>query len=217
MRVYKLFDSRWGTEALLRRRLKASILDDLNDPFEGRCVRFKSKLERIAWEKALKSFSLKHGLVCFSKGWSNPVLWSHYADQHRGMALGFDIANHVPISEVAYQDTLLDFNDIWAARKDDQWRAVQQIFTTKFKHWEYEEEVRSFCDLSEKDTVSGHYFLDYGADLKLKEVVFGAKFNGDALWVRKCVSDIEDVRFTTARLAFQTFSITNQSDRRRQF
>jgi hypothetical protein len=160
---------------------------------------------------------LKHGLISFSKKWSNPVLWLHYADNHRGMALGFDIAGDVQVSEVTYQDELIDFDEIWAAPKDDRWKVAKRVFTTKFKHWEYEDEARAFCDLNERDTVSGHYFLNFGTDLALKEIIFGAKFNGDAPWVRKCVADIEELGFTTARLAFQTFSIVKQNDQRKQF
>jgi len=31
------------------------------------------------------------GVMCFSSTWKNPVMWSHYADQHRGICLGFEV------------------------------------------------------------------------------------------------------------------------------
>jgi hypothetical protein len=30
-------------------------------------------------------------MLCFSRDWHNPVQWSHYADKHRGICLGFDV------------------------------------------------------------------------------------------------------------------------------
>ena len=39
----------------------------------------------------------RFGLLCFTKHWRNPVLWSHYADTHRGLCLGFEVDDTVSV------------------------------------------------------------------------------------------------------------------------
>lgn len=112
---------------------------------------------------------------------------------------------------------LIDFGGFYNTQVQEKWNFVKTIFTTRFDHWRYEEEVRVFCDLNEKDPVSGHFFVDYSADLQLKEIIFGANFNGDAPCIRECVADGESIEFTTARLAFETFSVVTQKSKGKQF
>jgi len=66
---------------------------------------------------------------------------------------------------------LIDFGGFYITQVQEKWNFVKTIFTTRFDHWRYEEEVRVFCDLNEKDPVSGHFFVDYSADLQLKEII----------------------------------------------
>ena len=46
------------------------------------------------------------GVLCFSRGWHNPLLWSHYGDKHRGVCLGFDVPN-AHIVHVSYNSSRL--------------------------------------------------------------------------------------------------------------
>jgi hypothetical protein len=41
-----------------------------------------------------------------SRSWENPVLWSHYAEGHKGVCLGFDVKEEL-LEEVKYADELL--------------------------------------------------------------------------------------------------------------
>jgi hypothetical protein len=48
-----------------------------------------------AARKASKQFraavNASQGLLCFGADWSSSVMWSHYADKHKGICLGFDV------------------------------------------------------------------------------------------------------------------------------
>ena len=210
MRVYKFIDARWGEEAIRRKRLKISLFDELNDPFDGKCAKF-SKDERVAWDKSFKQFSKSYGVLCFSESWKNPVLWTHYADNHQGICLGFDLDESVPLKKVAYQSDLLDGRGLSERSHDEKLAFVKKAYSTKFVDWSYEAEQRAFCDLDEPDASTGKYFLDFEPDMKLREVIFGARFRGDAPYLRKCMSDSGLITFKTARLAFETFSIVEQN------
>lgn len=85
--MYHLLSARWALDDLTRWRLKIAEFADLNDPFELLGVELPNRALRrafAAWKaKALREY----GVLCFSRKWSNPVLWSHYADKHKGICL----------------------------------------------------------------------------------------------------------------------------------
>jgi hypothetical protein len=87
-RAYHFLPAHYALEDLRHRRMKIALLDDLNDPFDLWAVAQPDPTLR----KAMRAFKLhvaqRFGMVCFSLAWHNPLLWSHYADKHRGVALG---------------------------------------------------------------------------------------------------------------------------------
>ena len=50
---------------------------------------------------------------------------------------------------------------------------MKKILSTKFKHWEYENEVRMDIALDEGTEEGGLYFMPFSSELELKEVVLG--------------------------------------------
>jgi hypothetical protein len=94
MRIYKFLNSCFGLMALANRRMKISEIHELNDPFELCPYDLSDSRLRAAFWKTRDD--LKHrGLLCFSKYWSNPVMWALYSDNHKGLCLGFEIPDPV--------------------------------------------------------------------------------------------------------------------------
>ena len=91
MRFYKFLNSKNAIKSLREKRLKISIVNELNDPFEFLGVELSNELLRSNIKMLKENFSNKYGVLCFSRNWTNPVQWSHYADRHKGICLGFDI------------------------------------------------------------------------------------------------------------------------------
>ncbi len=91
----------------------------------------------------------ERGICCFSTSFNNPLLWSHYGDQHRGICVGYGL-QRVPepeIHQVIYggsrtiksslvASAILD-NDIAAIRQLDQ-----DVLLRKAEDWTYENEWR---------------------------------------------------------------------------
>jgi hypothetical protein len=77
------------------------MLDGLNDPFELMPYRRYGLKERQPYNRIFNNISKKWGLLCFSLGWSEPLIWSHYADKHKGIAIGFEIL-HDKVIDVDY-------------------------------------------------------------------------------------------------------------------
>ena len=86
---------------MARRRIKISRFDDLNDPFELMAVELKDKAVRKAFQAVRDHMCANRGVICFSRGWHNPLLWSHYAEKHHGVCFGFELPD-VNITSVLY-------------------------------------------------------------------------------------------------------------------
>lgn len=80
------------------------------------------------------------GIVSFSKRADRSVMWSHYADQHRGFVLEFDIAGDIDnLFEVIYGPT----PHFGGESDDDLPRLVSRY---KAPEWEGEQEYRLILD-----------------------------------------------------------------------
>jgi len=91
MRVYYFTSAKYGLQNLERRRLKISDFSNVNDPFELLGIEMRDKEVRKAVNFEKSKISKKNGLLCFSEDKYNPVQWAHYAKNHKGVCLGFDI------------------------------------------------------------------------------------------------------------------------------
>ena len=133
---------------------------------------------------------------------TNPVLWSHYADKHRGLCLGFDVkANDV--QDVTYLDE--------RCMLPESLRTTAQpgpLFLSKGKDWAYETECRRIVDLSEARQEGEHHFWPFGDDLLLREVVAGPRCGLSEGCLRRILgADFKDVHLTKARLGFRRFEV----------
>lgn len=95
MRAYKFLNAHFGLKSLYERRLKISRLDELNDPFEFLPFDLSNRAQRWAVRETRKQLGEKQGILCFSAAWSDPVIWAHYSDKHKGLCLGFEIPENV--------------------------------------------------------------------------------------------------------------------------
>jgi len=207
MRAYHLLSERWALESLAQGRLKLSLLEDMNDPFELLAVELNSPEQRRFFRRLREAMHKTVGVLCFSRSWSNPVLWSHYADRHRGICLGFDIPDQWA-KPVTYTGTRLpsDIERQAAATKDIE--PGLALITTKFEHWRYEDEVRLIFALKHAYAEDPLFFIHYCEALQLKEVITGPRSTVTMSMVRQALGTRnKGVKITRARLAFRSFEV----------
>src|SRR5262245_50550688 len=137
MRVYKFLNAEFALKDVREHRIKIAEIWDLNDPFELIPFDLSDGRIRLAMEMTRDDLNKTHGLICFSAKYSNPVLWSHYADNHKGICLEFDVAEDIYVKAVTYIKNRLPFPE----SELDEKLTAQMLFT-KFDAWQYEEEVR---------------------------------------------------------------------------
>lgn len=147
------------------KRLKIARIHELSDPFDLWAVAQPDRQLRNALRRYKEEMARRFGMLCFSATWRNPLLWSHYADRHRGLALGFD-SNEQKIKPVKYvhQRPVLHVVNLQIAN---------ELLYTKYMGWSYEQEARVFLSLEDRDPSTGLYFADFGSDCMLKEVIVG--------------------------------------------
>ncbi len=197
MRVYHYLPVKWALQDLQQRRLKLAVFTDLNDPFELMCFDLPNQETRQAFKVARNELASKTGMLCFSRRWNNPVLWSHYAEKHRGICFGFDVPDSLLV-EVTYTATRLPL-DLDATPLD--LKLVNQWLTTKYEGWSYEEEFRVFA------TRTDGPYVHFGPDLVLREVIAGPLCPHTARLRSVLRSFSTDVELIRSRLAFRSFEV----------
>ena len=209
MRVYHFLSAKYGIDDLKQRRLKVAEFKDLNDPFELLSVELSDRVARrsfAAWrEKTLAEYEV----LCFSTSWRGPVLWSHYADRHKGLCLGFDVPDRL-LLPVTYLKSRSPLNDLLPPASGTG-SEPGALFLTKFEHWQYEDEVRRVVRLDEAVRQGGLYFWPFGPDLELMEVVVGPRCGVEKSQLQHSLGEHDcGVTLTKARLAFRSFEVVTQ-------
>lgn len=208
MKLYYLSPAPFALSNLSLRRLKVSRFADLNDPFELLAANLANSQHREAFAEMKRKLNEAKGLICFSRSWSNPLLWGHYADKHTGIALGFDVSDHL-IAEVIYTDKRVpiqvDKKTKQVVLDEDH---VYQLLRTKFSDWRYEDERRLFVNLDPKSREAGFYFQDFTEHLRLAFVVLGPRCDLPIERIRNIVRDqYPNAKVLKARMAFKTFRV----------
>ena len=203
-RVYHFVREKWALCNIRQQRLKVATFDNINDPFELLGIHLEDKSIRQKYRQWRTSIAQKWGLLCFTKSWRNPLLWSHYADSHKGICLGFDVPTHV-LRPVKYEQYRLP-SDHWTGNVE-----ISPIMWTKFTRWKYEEEQRWIVSLQECRREENLYFLPFGNDLIFRELIVGIRSNLKKYQIEKELGKMKgSVRLIRTREAFKTFRVVTQ-------
>jgi hypothetical protein len=208
MRLYHFRNKENGLRSIREKRLKISRILELNDPFELVGVDMTDKNERRKFKVMKEKLSGTKGLLCFSKNWQNPVQWAHYADSHKGICMGFEVPDE-PMIKIDYVKQRLPY----PGKYDEKF--MLKVLSTKFEHWNYEEEYRVYISLDKDEEEHGLYFSEFSSQLKLKRIIVGCESDIS----RKEIEDLIDtfdynIEYFKARPGFKNFEIVrNKNDK----
>jgi Protein of unknown function (DUF2971) len=220
IRLYRYMAAKWALKSIETRELRVGRLVELNDPFEFvpgiEGLRDHAPIEIVReqlWQ-IQTDLNAKIGLLSFSSTPNEPTLWSHYAESHKGIALGFDIASdRLVLDQVKYPDppkrpAIHPGNPDLSAWMD----CVFKTLTTKALGWKMESEYRVFvhfaCTNCRFET--GNHFLPIADNAcALMEVILGCKCSLDENCVNQALkqSGFTDVRVVRAKLSVDTFQV----------
>ena len=174
VRAYHFTCEKYGRFAFRDRRLKVARFLDANDPFELMAISSHTREARQVLGSFRKDHDSKTGLLCFTKDWTNILLWSHYADKHKGICLGFDLKEGT-FEEVEYVDKRLrpEFDDKEQLTLPESLQ--QRLHILKASDWTYEQELRILVNLSTAKFEDPLYFSHFSEDMRLVEVILGER------------------------------------------
>lgn len=134
-------------------------------------------------------------ISCFSKRNDSILMWSHYADSHRGVCLEFETPNQKEFAEVEYTNkrptikmynlfsTYIAHDFIGKPIEAEGFKYAKDLikpFFVKSTDWSYEEEIRCLFSTKtyKKDRISydgENYFVNVG---KINKIFIGSKAKG---------------------------------------
>ncbi len=180
---YKFLSVENAFRVMEQHEIKVSLIRELNDiydcePVLGPAAGEPGYLSPSATENLSASIADNYGLLCFSKTYSSPLLWGHYAEQANGFALGFDPTQLVlPVKmDVDYRESRSVVKWPVDEQPDDQAfrRLMKEHFGVKAREWKYEEEVRFVVNLADCMPRTRMYFIRF-ALRALREVIIGPR------------------------------------------
>ncbi|QDK34723.1 DUF2971 domain-containing protein [Sphingomonas sp. IC081] len=171
--------------------IKCSLPQEYNDPYElflG--VDFDQGSELLATYSEVVQEIPSQLTSCFSKSPVVAPMWAHYANDHRGFVIGFDVAQfqeafpELLVREISYlqrpSESLVGFTEMAAHRRKprDAMRLRDAVryhsYFSKYKEWSYEQEVRAVNFEDYVEDVHGHKII-YVPKQCVAVVVAGAK------------------------------------------
>lgn len=169
---YQFLSSKNAISNIERMMIKVSRINKVNDVFELQPYLRLDKIKRNQLKKIRLKICNNYGMVCFSTDWEEPIMWGHYADCNKGIALGFNfISDRYKIKQVHYPEErkkiIIDTDSI--AESD----YIDFVGFIKYKNWSYEKEHRFFVKLDDCVNIEGNYFLKFNNDFKLKRIIIG--------------------------------------------
>jgi len=205
MKVYHFLNKKYGIESLQNQRIKVSVLDDLNDPFELLSNDFSDNKMRPIFNQLKTRLSDRIVMVCFSHSWKNPLLWSLYSDRHKGIALEFDV-NEEEIIQVSYQKNRIKIpSDI---KNQDLIDGLElKMISTKYVDWKFEDESRLFLDKSDLVKENGYYFYNFNNDFFPTSIIAGPLCKIEEKEIIDVLPMNKKIKFIRSRLAFRSFSV----------
>lgn len=213
MKIYKYFNANRGFNFLQAPLIRVTNPHLLNDPFEFALTSEISKnigsiLEedggrKLAFRQYLDHFT-SYGILSFTKTHDNLLMWSHYADEHKGIVVEFDIPDNDPNSifhlykskqNHLIHSQMIDYKKKRVYDGDVNKGTINEIkkhyLFSKSDEWIYEKEFRfgidyRLCDFVKvkKDHLEKIFEISYPEE-SLKDFLDKdeVKYEDDYIWI----------------------------------
>ncbi len=126
-----------------KENLSEEIIAKKMEVFKYDKTQIQNDIEDNYIEHLRKGFCIS----CFSEKYDSILMWSHYADKHKGICVKFDWRVHSEYFKgykVKYSSKLPELTYNGNGKMD-----VANVVLTKLNHWKYEKEIRSIVRLEE--------------------------------------------------------------------
>ena len=145
---------------------------------------FQNAIKPDTLFETIKQHKDKFKLTCFSKIFDETLMWSHYADKHKGLCIGFVLDNmstEYKMYPVHYSSKIQTINP-----NTFYFYAFYYLVTFKEKKWAYEKEIRAV-------SLKSNSILSYPKSA-VKEVIFGCQVNPDT--ITETIDKIKEMNYS---------------------
>lgn len=164
---------RFFVDIILKNRLYAAKYVELNDPMEGQYYYGRGELDKNIIQK-ISSDKGDLKICSLSRKKDNELMWSHYSEGHRGVAIG------VKVDREKYDVRPIQYTGLaYLTNGGIESDTPREILSHKLNVWSYEEEERVF--------VTDKFYVD----VQVEEIITGrAMSNQDFGFIRELVEKI---------------------------
>jgi len=172
--------------------------DDLNQTMIFTRKDMSIDIERF--EQKLKSF----GILSLAQDPKNILMWSHYAENHKGLCIGFErnksneLGDNNKTRKVNYTKNYPSLNVKILMNEVDITNNLMRVLYTKSKLWDYEGEWRMFTPIGNKA---------YPLPGKIKSITFGSRTPSMDIDIIKKLINGTDIKLYQASLKENLFGI----------
>lgn len=149
-----------------------------------------------AYEASQKDKIKRSSICCFSMEYNVPTMWSHYADNHNGIALIFDYEIEQPFESIPKNNVAafpVDYDNYTRLNYcSSKANGIKKLFGTKSQEWRYESEFRLIL-------LNGSSGLIRFNKSFLSGVIFGLRVNEKD--IEKFMSICSDYRYENLRFS----------------
>lgn len=153
----------------------ASVYSEFNDPFECQYMYMKADdfeeagfppLAKSLWEIVMDELRQRITTICFTQNPNDMPMWAHYANEHKGFCVEYQVTGTSHLYPVMYTEKRLKaqvlfvdliyvlFNpDVPSLEKTNALKHVMLLSAFKDKSWESENEIRAIF-MSSKSQMS---------------------------------------------------------------
>jgi len=117
------------------------------------------------------------GICCFSRSSNNILMWSHYAQNHTGFVIEFEVNFNDPTAKFSnLENKLIGYDVVYQEHMpiitagNREFESVKGVFLTKSTDWSYEQEYRVIT------TDKGPGIHDFDSNM-ISRVIVGAKIS----------------------------------------
>jgi len=143
--------------------------------------------DRRQYQQALKTKKKDFKVSCFSEIDDDVLMWSHYADSHKGICIGFNL--DIMCADYVFYPV----NYINQVQQIDGMANTPYVFyywvTFKADRWKYEREIRAI-------TKTGQSIINYPKD-SVNEVIFGC--NVKQSLIDATIKELKKLRYNKIR------------------
>lgn len=141
------------------------------------------------WDYSIQRMT---GITCFSYTAKETLMWSHYADSHKGICLIFEKDKlkfnnpYIKLVDVKYPASIPQVAINANVEKHKQIEFDHEtVLTTKYERWKYEQELRAFIPYQSLHT---EQTIGFNID-SLTGIIFGAKTSANDIATIKTIAN----------------------------